>query len=168
MKLDPNATTETGPYGKAELIPIPDNPRSAQTTCWWLITAPTFHPLWSQYCLLVVRLDDDVPDFPPPKRQFAGATHELLVMALEPKGDSPYTVESMYPGPLPYLEPINIVEQFTATDNEMRELAHYMAWGVVVGALNPETSDAPTMIRESWLGSLVRTLAHIRGETHAA
>lgn len=167
MNLDPNATTETGAHGKAELIPIPDHPGAAQTTTWWLLTAPAFHPLWSQYCICVVRLDDNVAGFPPPKRQFDGATHEFIVMALEP-GTAAHTVESMQAGPLRWLEPINIVEQFTATDDEMRELAHLAAWGVVHWALSPEVSDAPARIRETWLASLVRTLAHIRGEEHTA
>lgn len=166
MKADPDAATVTGPYGKAEKVFIPDTPDAAQTVTSWLITAPGAHPLWSQYNLFVVRLDDDVPGFPPPHRQFPGATHELLLVALEPAGNL-YTAEMLHTKPLQWLEPINICEQFTATDDEMRELAHLSAWGVVVGALNPETADAPTRIREAWLGSLVRTLAHIRGEAHA-
>lgn len=164
MKANPHSTNETGPYGTAERVPIPADPKAAMTLTWWLITAPAFHPLWSQYSLTVVRLDD-TPGFPPPVLHFDGATHELMVAALEPQ-DKPYTVATVYP--LRWLEPINIVEQFTATDDEMRELAHLAAKGVVFGALNPETADAPTRIRAQWLSSLVKTLAHIRGEVHAA
>jgi hypothetical protein len=160
-----------GPYGFAERFPFDaTDPRAAQTVAYWLITAPSFHPVWSQYVLACVRLDDDVEGFPPPNRKFDGATHEILLVALDPT-DGPVDMAAMdryaLSGQLPILTPVNICEQFTATDAEMRELAQLAAHGVVAGALNPETGDAPTRIREQWLSAMVKTLAHIRGEEHA-
>lgn len=162
-------TEHQGPYGTALRLAIPDVPRAAQTVDHWLITAPAYHPAWSQYTLAVVRLDD-LPGWPPPVRQFDGATHEVIVVALDPE-HGPYDVDKMagyaVTADLPFLTPVNIAHQFTADDAEMRELASLAAWAVVHGALNPETADAPERIRGQWLTSLVKTLAHIRGEVHA-
>lgn len=158
-----------GTHGQALRLPIPDIPEAGQSVDHWLLTAPSYHPLWSQYVMAVVRLDD-VPGFPAPKRQFDDATHELLVVALNPHA-GPQTAATMAEhartGAMPYLTPINYADQFTATDEEMRQLASWAAWGVVNGVLNPETADAPALLREAWLTSMVKTLAHIRGEVHA-
>lgn len=53
-------------------------------------------------------------------------------------------------------------------DDEMVEMAALAAAAVVHGALTPETADAPERIRESWLSSMTKTLAHIRREAHAS
>ncbi len=152
----------TGPAGTAEPIPFDlDDPEAAETVASWLLTAPAAHPVWTQYALVVVRLRDDVPGFPPPHRRFVGATHELLVLALNPDG-GPYTGAALAEGKvLPYLMPPNLVEQFEATDHEMQDLASLAAQAVAHGILNPDTDG-----RAAWLPVLVKTLAHTRGEEH--
>lgn len=161
-------TTEIGgPFGTAAVLAVPTSAPAALT--WWLITAPAYHPAWSQYVLCVVTLEEG-DDLPPPKLQFPGATHELIVFAVDP-GNPPrrYTVEEVNAGTIPgRLLPINIAHPFTATDEEMTELAELACRGVVDGLLNPETADAPTRIRENWLAACVKTLAHMRGEEHAS
>jgi hypothetical protein len=155
-----------GRYGEAVPLKVPAS--SPATLLWWLITAPPYHPLWSQYVLSVVTLDEQ-PGVPAPVLQFPGATHELIVMALNP-GDPPrrHTAEDLESlAGWGYLTPINVAHQFTATDDEMRQLAELACVGVVNGALNPETADAPSRVREAWLTACVKTLAHIRGEEHA-
>lgn len=159
-----------GLYGRAHKMPLPDIPQAAQTVAHWLLTAPTYHPLWSQYVLACVRLQDNAPGFAPPRRKFQGATHEVLVVALDPEC-GPYDTDKILgyadAGNMPYLTPVNIAEQFIATDDEMGRLTELAAAGVVNGRLNPESADAPTRIREEWLTALTKTLAHIRGEVHA-
>jgi hypothetical protein len=159
-----------GPHGGAQLIPWADTSGAAETVCSWLLTAPAAHPLWTQYALSVVRLRDDAPGFPPPRRQFTGATHELFVVALNPE-HGPFTVEKMLgyqdTGAMPHLLPVNVAHQVEATDDEARLLACYAATAVVHGLLCPETSDAPERIRMNWTASMVKTLAHVRGEEHA-
>lgn len=166
-------TTFKGPCGRAVSVPLPDVPEAAESLCTWLLTAPRYHPLWTQYLLPVVRLRD-IDGFPPPTRKFDGATHELLVVALNPE-HGPYTPENLLrymtgeqAGGIPFLTPVNIAHQIEGSDDEARRLAAYAAWGVTAGALCPETSDAPTRIRAEWDTSLVKTLAHIRGEVHAS
>ena len=172
-ELTGTETEFTGPYGTAVTWPLGNGPEWAETVCQWLLTAPMAHPAWTQYLMPVVRLRD-VDGFAPPKRQFPGATHELLVLALDPD-EGPYTPENMsrfdegpQAGRLPYLTPVNIAHQIEGSDEEARTLALYSAWGVTAGTLNPETSDAPSLIRANWKAALVKTLAHIRGESHAS
>lgn len=155
-----------GPFGQAEQLDVPQT--APATLSWWLITAPAYHPLWSQYVLSVVTLDDQ-PGMPPALLHFPGATHELIVFALNP-GEPPrrITAEDLQRGDWAgYLRPVNIVHQFTATNDEMHQLAELACTGVVNGVLNPETADAPSQVRETWLTACVKTLAHLRGEEHA-
>lgn len=166
MDYDPTITEHKGAYGTAVQLSLPDIPSAAETVDAWLLTAPMYHPLWSQYMLGVVRLRKGIPGFPDPRYQFEGATHELNVVALNPE-DGPYDPATYFDRPYAFLTPVNIAEQFEATDDELRKLAWYAALGVVHGVANPETADAPTRIRESWKTMLVKTLAHLRGESHA-
>jgi hypothetical protein len=159
-----------GTHGTAEAVPVPDIPQAEETLCTWLLTAPMAHPLWSQYMLCVVRLRD-LPGFPPPHRQFDGATHELIVVALNPEYGT-LTVKDMErfqrgAGGLPYLTPQNIAHQIEGTDEEASRLAEMSALAVVNGWLTPETADAPDLIRANWKASLIKSLAHDRGEAHA-
>jgi hypothetical protein len=157
-----------GPYGRAFRIDLDGLERTEETVCSWVITSPIWHPSWSQYWLNVVRLRFGVPGFPDPVLRFAGATHELSLVVLDPhRGPWTRTKVAATKRQLPFLLPVNIAEQFTATDVEMATLAAFCAVGVLHGALNPETSDAPERIREDWLSSMVKTLAHMRGEDHA-
>lgn len=170
--------SEEGPYGTAAELPVKDTPEYSETVCHWLITGTRFHPFWTQWTLVVVRLRE-VEGRPPIRYQFEGATHELLVIALNPEyGDKDILLPNGSPakqwsGPsaftefterkgLPYLTPIDVCIQFEATDDEMTELAGYACKAVVAGQLSPDQD-----FREGWKVSLVKTLAHIRGEEHA-
>jgi hypothetical protein len=168
-----------GPYGEVVHVPMLDESadydpkaRAALATHrgTWLIDAPVYHPAWSQYVLHVISLAD-APDVPPATLKFVGATHELLLVAIDP-GPGRQTVETVQghclTGKLPFLTPVNIAEQFECTDDEIRQVAWLCARAVVQGFLNPETGDGPARVRESWLQACVKTLAHIRGEAHAS
>jgi hypothetical protein len=170
---NPPESPITGPCGTAVQLDIPqDAPRTHATVAHWLLTAPIYHPTWSQYVMYCVRLTyDPDPDLPPAKLQFQGATHELGVVALNPE-HGPYDEAKMAGytragGGLPFLTPVNHADQYIATDDEMRQMCAWAAWGVVAGVMNPETIDAPERIRQEWLASMTKTLAHIRGEVHA-
>jgi hypothetical protein len=158
----------TGPYGSAIRIAIPDIREAAQTVDFWVITSPGWSPAWEQFLLGVVRLDDDVPGFPAPVRHFEGATHEQLLVALNPDG-GPYDADKIatyfQAPPVPFLEPVNHINQFTATDDEMRDMSWFAVWGVLQGVLPLEPNGDRD--REAWLTSMTKTIAHIRGEAHA-
>lgn len=162
--------TYLGRNGRAERLTLDPSLQGADTTlAWWLLTG-TWHPAWPQFVISVIHLRD-VEGREPAKLQFPGATHELIVLALNP-GDPPkvYEAADLERKGLKlcgYLEPIDVVHQFEATDEQMEKLARLSAWGCVDGLLNPSTDDAREYYREQWLIACVKTLAHMRGEEHA-
>jgi hypothetical protein len=164
--------TYMGPFGRAERLTIaPELNVGGGTLAWWLLTGG-WHPLWPQFVLHVLSLKP-AADLPEPVLHFPGATHELLVVALNPGTNPPrlHAPETLVSGGLAavggYLPPEDVAHQFEATDEEMVALAEACAKACVLGLLTPSTDDARTMLRERWLGSCVRTLAHMRGEVHA-
>lgn len=166
-------TQHNGPRGNAVLVDNlnPDTVGAETTVTMWLLTGD-WHPVWSQFVLVVVTLRD-TEGHPPAHLHFVGATHELLVMALPP-GKPPvllHSADELRAGGLAavggYLIPVDVVHQFTATDAEMTQLANLTARACVDGVLTPSTDDARAMLREQWLEACVKTLAHMRGEEHA-
>jgi len=159
-------TTEwTGPYGTAHRIPRANYAATSPAALdGWIITAPCWHPLWSQYLLSVVTLAD-VEGAPPANKRRADFTHELTVLALNPEY-GPYTAATYGRDHLRYLTPVNIAEQFTTTDDQARDLAVLAAHACVQGVLNPETSDAPDRIRALWRTTITRTLEHPDHQEH--
>lgn len=164
----PVRTDYEGPYGKMEFIDHDTtNPLNAAGVCCYLITAPAYHPVWSQYMLGVVDLKDH-DGLPDPKLHFDGATHELMVVALNPdyRQDKASMLHHAKEGTLPFLLPVNIAHQFTASDEEMEAMAWLCGNAITEGRMDPEVGDAPELVREGWLAACVKTLAHFRGEVH--
>jgi hypothetical protein len=154
-----------GKYGTATPIHFnPTSPGFAWTVAYWLLDAGIYHPHWDQYVVWVVRLTnvhDDVPDAPPPVKHFPGATHELVVAALDPRSGR-VTAEGLAAVAPPALHPVNIVEQFTATDDEAFAIARLAAVAVVHGHINPELGDAPQYVSAGWHQAITNTLALLR------
>lgn len=164
--MEPIYERVEGQYGTAEPIEIPAIASAVETICHWLLTAPIYHPFWSQYLLYAVRLTDDLPGFPEPHHQFEGTTHEVGVIVLNPEEgrQTPDTMsQHSIDGTAPFLHPVNICEQFIATDDEIRRLVSLCAQAVVHGLLNPDTDG-----RAGWLPAMTKTLAHFRSEPHAS
>lgn len=168
-------TVMFGPSGVAtELVVDEATPNADTTLCWWLLEG-AWHPLWHQFILCVVRLAD-VAGKPPAVLHFPGATHEVAVFALNPPGDGgTFGAPTRHPRgviqtkglSVGYLTPVDVVHQFTGTDDELREVTALAARAVVDGLLTPSTDDARERLREAWLSAYVNTLAHLRGEEHA-
>lgn len=180
--MEPIYEKVVGPNGTAEPVPIPDVPKAAETVAHWLLTGhkvegrdtgSVFHPLFDQWVLFAVRLRDDVPGFPPPKRKFIGATHEILCVTLNPE-QGPQDVERILgyidTGGMPWLTPPNVIVQIEATDDEVVPMVSLLAQAVIHGALLPEslwTAGHDKRLNEQWLTSITKSLAHQRGEIHA-
>ncbi|GAA3223075.1 hypothetical protein [Actinocorallia longicatena] len=154
-----------GPYGIARSVPaerLVDHPAVAS----WIITAPRYHPLWSQYVLSAVTLDER-PGFPPPVLQRAGVTHEINVVTLNPEY-GPYEADTIgEPGRnLRFLTPVNVAEQVTVTDEQAVQLAELAARAIVDGRLEPEASNGPGRIRAAWRAAIQETVDHFRDPHH--
>ncbi|NUS86000.1 MAG: hypothetical protein HOY75_25575 [Streptomyces sp.] len=165
MATSPEAGFIAGLYGTARRIDR-DAYRASHPAGLdsWILTGPRWHPVWYQYNLGVVSLADH-PGLPPANRRYPDATHELTVFALNPE-QGPLDARHLPEGPLPFLTPVNVVEQITTTDQRGRELAALCARAVVDGLLWPETGDAPDRIRAAWRSSIHQTLDHDHDPTH--
>lgn len=98
MKNEPYLTADEGkPFGAT-----------------WLITAPWAHPAWSQYALLLYDLT--TPADPAPQVYLDGATHELLLFALDPSNPIPVMTAAALVADCQFrlLEPPNHGYQFKA------------------------------------------------------
>jgi hypothetical protein len=160
-----------GSYGHAYRIIETDPARKNADVSTWLITIPNSHPFLTQWLLSCCELRTVLPGHPPAKLQFPGATHEILEFALNPD-HGPYSVDNYGSicqrlGGIPLLQPVNLVTQFEATDNEMKTLLFYAMAAVCNGQLAAEPPLGYESFRDGWKQSLVKTLAHIRGEAHA-
>lgn len=167
MAPQPDAQTSRieAVYGTGTKLVLPESmPQAATARSIWLIDSTCFSPAWNQWILGVVSLAE-TPGFPPPVRHFQDATHEMLVLALNPEAGR-YSQAILDTGEgYQMLLPLNYCDQFQANDGEMAALAAWMVWGVVNGHLQLEHNGDTD--RTSWLTSAVKTLAHIRGEVHA-
>lgn len=158
-----------GPHGTAVRIPRTHYTDKPAILDAFIITAPGWHPLWSQYLLALITLADlaDLPGTPPAVLDHPDNTHQIITMAMDPDR-GPYTLDHAAQRRLSYLRPGNIGAQFTATDQQALELLPLCAQAVISGHLNPETSDAPDRIRATWAQSIQQTLDHDRDRHHGA
>ena len=164
-ELSGDETEFDGPYGWARKLKLHDgNQRSKFGIASWLLFAPHAHPLWSYHTLDIVHLRT-LPDEPAPVLRFRDATHELLVISLNPE-DQPYTIEEVQHKydtnqGLHFLTPPDVSEQLECSDDEARKLAAYAARACCHGILLPDSDG-----RSGWRMSLGKTLKHLRGEKH--
>lgn len=99
----------------------------------WLIFAPYAHPLWHSYALGCITLRE-VDGFPPAKINLPGATHEVLLFALDP--GKPYQTDA-HP---PVLNPANFCGQFIEPSDEAAAARiEATVRDVIEGRLNPDT-----------------------------
>lgn len=61
----------------------PAGPPLELTVASWIMHAPYAHPMWHSYMIGAVSLRD-MPGAPPPRIHLRGATHEVMVYALNP------------------------------------------------------------------------------------
>jgi hypothetical protein len=105
----------TGAYGTAERVPRVNYAADIPATLdWWIITAPTWTPHWSQYALSVVTLAD-TPGVPAATKKRDDVTHEVIVFALDPDY-GPFVAADVTDRDVKPITPINIAEQITCTD----------------------------------------------------
>ena len=152
-------------YGRADKVPQENFPNAPAQLVSWIITAPGWHRFWDQYMIAIVSLAD-FPGHEPAKLQYPEATHELLVIALNPDSGPYQAGSTTEENPVKYLLPHNVIEQFTTTDERAIEICHGLTHAVVDGMLCPETIESPSMIRDSWTQAISRTLDHYRDPSH--
>lgn len=160
--------THSGAFGKAwkceytQPETLTDQERAAfETSCGeYLIHAPQAHPFWTWYYMAGISLRDDIPGSPPASRQFEGATHELVVLSLDPDHAAPLpNGEFGQHGQLhPLSPPDHVVQTMHVNDEQFGEILDRFAQAVVNGVLSPDSD-----YRESWRQTMMNTTDHFRG-----
>lgn len=99
----------------------------------WIIWAPWAHPGWQAYSLDIIHLRP-VAGLGDPKIHLPGATHEILLFAIDPDW-------KLNPKAVPrWLEPINFASQFMAESDEAARAAGESAMlEIIRGELSPDT-----------------------------
>ena len=125
-------------------------PGSHAVIDWWVIEAPWAHPIWHSYSMTLVHLrpmptnfGDDLAIHVP------GATHEMLLYALDPKGDRAKMLELGYSKEscLPLL-PGNFAAQLVeASDYEAAQRIEDTVKDVCDGLLSPDTDHLRDWIK---------------------
>lgn len=103
----------------------------------WLLDAPWAHPVWSQYTLFVYDLT--TPTAEPPIVYLNGATHEMLLFALDPA----HRVDPAQPASrqkIAKLHPANAGYQFRAASDEAAvERLQQIVDAIEARRLSPDT-----------------------------
>src|SRR5205085_2875503 len=68
-----------------DLPPTEGMPEQVATLAHWFVSAPAAHPVWPHYLLFCVHLRDVPGQSRPPFRRFPDASHELMLIALNPE-----------------------------------------------------------------------------------
>lgn len=107
------------------------------TVSQWLIECPRAHPLWHSYGICFIHLRA-LPGRPLPKINAKDATHEVMLLAMDPDKPRAQIIEPGYP--IHYLTPFNFAGQFQApSDGAVERLAEFTVREITTGALNPDT-----------------------------
>ncbi len=154
----------TGPFGTATEVLVesaePDHQAHIGT---WLLDCPAQSPAWRHYMLACVHLRPLPGQSKPATIREHGATHEVLLLALDPKCNP--TADDQ-PGTWDFLRPFNVMEQVELpSDEAAAEMLARCAKAVVDGIL-PATPPLAGAV-EPWRTTLIKSAAHARGEVHA-
>jgi hypothetical protein len=155
------------------MIPPPREgfPEQVATLAHWFVRSPMSHPLWPHYLFCCVHLRDVDGQTKPPHRRCPDASHELMLMALNPElgpWSAGTVVEKMLTPRTSsaFLTPLNVSQQIRgAADAQAVELTALLARGMVDGIVPIEPQDYPNG-RERWAAVIANTLEHIRTGGH--
>jgi len=136
-------------------------PAQAATLATWFLRCPGQSPAWDSYLLSIIHLRD-LPGVPPAHVRVPGATHEVMLFALDPQPDP----QPGKPNSWRFLHPQNVMEQVQLPDDQAAvELLAKCTEAVLAGVLPAEPPLSGAV--EPWRTALIKTSAHLRGEEHA-
>lgn len=127
----------------------------------WIVHAPGSHPLWPWRFVFAIHLRG-AAGLPEPFLHFPGASHEIVVISLDPKHYPPELDGGA--GSLHPLTPPDVVEQVMGlTDDQATELLDLLVVGCCGGHLVPDADW-----RGAWRQTLELTSEHMRVGEHPA
>lgn len=157
----PTAAPDLEGYGRAWKVECPDAlAHQREAACGqWLVHAPHGHPWWPWYAVQAVHLRP-LEGQPPAALQFPGASHELLVVALDPDKPLPEVKRWGSPDtpPMCHLEPVDQCVQFiVADDDQARQVCELVVRHIVLDGQSPDQD-----FRAYWASGIANTAEHVR------
>lgn len=146
-----------GPGGRAWAVKTKSK-RKHGGVAHFLVHAVNGNPFWNWYVVSVVHLRAE-EGLPQPHIQFPGASHELLMAALNPEEKIP-DIDN-WKG-MSHLEPIDQCVQFIVNNDEQaKSLCDDVIRAIVVGGISPDQD-----FRSWWKQSVNQTAEHYRLGEH--
>lgn len=161
------APTLTGAFGTAwrvRLQPVGqrERPDHDGTVGAFIVRAPNAHPLWDHYAINVMHLRP-IEGVKPAHITSPGATHELMILALNPEEPLPPSLDAGPSWKLSFLRPIDVVTQFKAADDVVAdEILELAIAAIVNGQISPDQD-----YRSRWTEAIVTTAEHFAAGKHS-
>jgi hypothetical protein len=126
-----------GPRGRAWRLPPPTTPGAAGVALY-LLNCPQAHSFWQWWTLSVIHLREQ-EGAPPPYRSYPKATHELLVLTVDPDR-LPAPDPDTFAVPFPHLTPPDVETQFHVGDDDAAAaIAQGCVEACLMGHLSPDS-----------------------------
>jgi hypothetical protein len=145
------------------LLPLGERPSPDQdaTIGAWIIHVPGAHILWDHWMVSVVHLRP-LEGVKPALKRCPEATHEFMILALNPEERLPSSLVVGNEFQVRYLTPIDVVEQFTAADDATADrILEDAVYAIVNGFASPDQD-----FRSWWHRAIADTAAHYNDGTH--
>lgn len=137
--------TLTGRHGRAWLIDT-SKFEKAFPACiaLWMVEAPWAHPFWHSYIISLVDLKERESDEEKPTLYFPTATHEFMVLAIDPRKKRMQAFEMVSDF---CLHPPNFSAQMTSDDVQAAKLIEATVKEILSGDLSPDTDFTHEWVR---------------------
>lgn len=137
---------------------LPDHDGTVDT---FIVRAPGCHVFWSHWMVIVVHLRP-IPGVKPAHVKREGATHELLILALNPEQPLP-PLDASAPGwRVHHLTPIDVAEQFVAANDAIAaRICELAVLAIVDGVASPDQDW-----RRWWSLATQQTAQHFAAGVH--
>lgn len=135
-----------------------DKPDFQGTVAGWFLDCPGQSPAWRHYGLSVISLRD-IPGVKPARIDKPGATHEVMLVAYDPKANP----DPLEPDSWLMLTPMNFAGQICLpSDEHAKSMLYSLAQGVIHGILWAEPPLSGQ--REPWARQLELCEEHAAGK----
>lgn len=123
----------TGAAGKAWKVKV-QPPQDKTTLSAYLVSVYGAHPFWNWWLVSVIHLRD-VPEIPPAHKNYPEATHEFLILTIDPSGCPPDPDKPDYK----YLTPVDVQVQFHGLDDErVQKFCEDAVTAIADGQISPD------------------------------